>query len=272
MTRLMAHPWKLLYPRLLRTVGLSHATSTNTFWNGRFDVVLPEVVSTHIWQYGFFESDVCTFLLHNLVPGMTFVDVGAHFGFFTLLGSHLVAAEGRVVALEPMPQTFTQLSRNASQNAAFRNITPVNAAAYSVNTTLRFRDYGLTDAAFNSAFGQRKTAGAAKEVGTAQVSAKTCDELVAELDLKRVDLMKIDVESSEMHVLRGAEELIKEFGPSIILEIGDFDLPEVARSSDLVEWLSQHGYVAHECVQGKIVRHQGRDRYGYGNLLFIRSQ
>jgi len=200
------------------------------------------------------------------------MDVGAHFGFFTLLGSDLVGARGRVVALEPMPKTFTQLRKNASQNAAFPNISPVNVAAYSANTTLLFHDYGLTDAGFNSAFGQRKITGAAKEVGTLQVSANTCDEVVAALALKRVDLMKIDAESSEMHVLRGAEGLIKEFGPSIILEVGDFDLPAVARSSDLVEWLSQRGYVAHECLQGNIVRHQGRDSYAYGNLLFIRGQ
>jgi hypothetical protein len=61
MTRLMTHPWKVLYPRLLRTVGLSHPTSTKTFWTGRFEVALPEAVSTRIWRYGFFESDVRTF-------------------------------------------------------------------------------------------------------------------------------------------------------------------------------------------------------------------
>ena len=104
------------------------------------------------------------------------------------------------------------------------------------------------------------------------MSATTCDELVGALGLKRVDLMKIDAESSEMHVLKGAEGLIKDFGPSIILEVGDFDLPDVARSSDLLEWLSERGYVAHECLHGEIVRHQGRDRYGYGNLLFIRLE
>ncbi|HVH67329.1 MAG TPA: FkbM family methyltransferase [Gemmatimonadales bacterium] len=268
MTRLLTHPWKELYPKLLYKLGLSHAVSTKTFWNGRFEVVLPEGTSTHVWRYGFFESDVCTFLLRFLRPGMVFVDVGAHYGFFTLLASNLVSAEGRVMALEPIPRTFRQLNKNASSNSRFRNIIPVNVAAYSANTTLQFRDYGLVDSAMNSAFGQRNRSGERGELGAVNVSARTCDDLVTALGVERVDFMKIDAESAEMHVLRGAERLIRESAPLIVLEVGDFDLPGVARSRDLVEWLSQRGYVAHECVQGEILRHQSRDRYEPGNLLF----
>src|SRR4029077_10367653 len=149
-------------------------------------------------------SDVCTFLLRGLGPGMVFVDIGAHFGFFTLLGSDLVAGEGRVVALEPMPRTFGQLNRNAACNSPFRNITPLNVAAYSAHTTLPFRDYGLVDSAMDSAFGQRNRGGEPGKVGTVQVPARTCDEVVATLGLQRVDLVKIDAESSELHVLMGA--------------------------------------------------------------------
>ncbi len=271
-TRRVTAPWKELYPKLLRAVGLSHRASSKTFWNGRFDVVLPEGTSTHIWRYGFFESDVCTFMLRGLEPGMVFVDVGAHFGFFTLLGSDLVTGEGRVVALEPMPRTFRQLNRNASRNNPFRNITPLNAAAYSANTTLLFRDYGLVDSAMDSAFGQRNTGGERGKVGTVQVTARTCDEVVATLGLRRVDLVKIDAESSELHVLFGAERLIQKFAPLLIVEVGDFDLPGVARSRDLVSWLTQRGYVAYECRQGDIVRHEPRETYASGNLLFKRAE
>ena len=271
-TRRVTAPWKELYPKLLRAVGLSHRASSKTFWNGRFDVVLPEGTSTHIWRYGFFESDVCTFMLRGLEPGMVFVDVGAHFGFFTLLGSDLVTGEGRVVALEPMPRTFRQLNRNASRNNPFRNITPLNVAAYSANKTLLFRDYGLVDSAMDSAFGQRNTGGERGKVGTVQVAARTCDEVVATLGLRRVDLVKIDAESSELHVLFGAERLIQEFAPLLILEVGDFDLPGVARSRDLVSWLTQRGYIAYECRQGDMVRHQPRETYASGNLLFKRAE
>src|SRR5437867_12024721 len=122
LVRLATHPWRLLYPRLLNVLGRFRSTSAETFWTGRFEAVLPESVSTHIWRYGFFEDDVCLFLLRSLAPGMVFVDIGAHFGFFTLLASELVGETGRVIALEPMPQTFVHLMRNVRLNCSFKNV------------------------------------------------------------------------------------------------------------------------------------------------------
>src|SRR5437660_10931604 len=95
-TRRVTAPWKELYPKLLRAVGLSHRAASKTFWNGRFDVVLPEGTSTHIWRYGFFESYVCTFMLRILGPGMVFVDLGVHCGFLSLRASGVVTGAGRV--------------------------------------------------------------------------------------------------------------------------------------------------------------------------------
>ena len=269
LARLVTHPWKLFYPRVLRAIGLSHTVSAVTFWRGRFEALLPEAVSTHIWRYGFFEEDVCLFLLRTLDPGMVFIDVGAHYGFFSLLGSELVCTQGRVVALEPMPRTFAQLTNNVARNGRHHNVLALNFAAYSANEMVAFRDYGLIDAGLNSAFGVR---GETRRSRQTLVHARRCDDLVEELRLPRVDVIKIDAESSEMHVLRGAEATIRQFSPRIILEVGDFDLAGVARSTDLVRWLSQHGYVAHEWSDGGIAPHQPRDTYAYGNLLFVRPE
>lgn len=53
-------------------------------------VVIAELVSLFIYRYGFFEEGLTNIFLHYLKPGMTFFDIGAHFGYFTLLGSALV--------------------------------------------------------------------------------------------------------------------------------------------------------------------------------------
>src|SRR5712692_7132722 len=121
--RLAPHPWKLVYPQLLLKIGVRHARSAKTFWGGSLDIVLPEAVSTQIWCYGFFEEDVCLFLRRSLRPGMVVIDVGAHFGFFSLLASELVGSEGRIVAVEPMPETFGRLARNVAINSPDGNIT-----------------------------------------------------------------------------------------------------------------------------------------------------
>ena len=54
---------------------------------------------------------------------------------------------------------------------------------------------------------------------------------MATLGLRRVDLVKIDAESSELDVLFGAERLIQKFAPLLIVEVGDFDLPGVDPNS-----------------------------------------
>lgn len=271
LARLASEPWRLIYPRILRAFGLSRRSSAETFWGGAFDALLPEAVSTHIWRYGFFEEDVCLFMLRSLESGLVFVDVGAHFGFFTLLGSGLVGGQGRALALEPMPKTYTLLTGNVSRNAIFDNIITMNSAAYSANTTLNFHDYGLINAGLDSAFPPRNQGGSTSGSQETVVDARRLDDLLTALELPRIDLLKIDAESSEMHVLRGAEAVINEFRPRIILEVGDFDLPDVARSAELVEWLRMRGYVAHDYINGSITPHQNRDRYAYGNLLFIHS-
>ena len=266
--RLAAHPWRMVYPRLLLKTGRCQALTAATFWGGRMEIVVPEAVSTQIFRYGFFEEDVCLFLLKSLRPGMVCVDVGAHFGFFTLLASELVGPEGRVVALEPMPETFARLARNVAEHRSCENITPLQSAAYSSATTLTFCDYGLVYSAFNSAFGARLPSGR-RSCGEVRVAARTCDDLVGALGLPRVDVIKIDAESSELHVVRGAHRTIARFRPRIVVEVGDFDLPGVASSRELVQSLLALGYRAYEGSQFDLTPHVPRATYDYGNLLFV---
>lgn len=51
-----------------------------------------------------------------LRPGMRFVDVGAHVGYYTTLGAKLVGSEGEVVAIEPAPANNALLRKNIEVN------------------------------------------------------------------------------------------------------------------------------------------------------------
>ena len=51
-----------------------------------------------------------------LKPGMTFVDVGANLGYFTLLAAKLVGPEGRVIAFEPHPDNTRRLRISIAAN------------------------------------------------------------------------------------------------------------------------------------------------------------
>ena len=103
-------------------------------------VAFPEPVSLLLYRYGYFEEELTSMVLEYLKPGMTFFDVGTHFGYFTLLASSTVGERGAVHSFEPTPSTFKVLRENVSGRA---NVRVFNVAMYSEEGQLPFNDYGL---------------------------------------------------------------------------------------------------------------------------------
>lgn len=153
--RVIRSPYKMLSPVLMRRRGVTREISMPTFWNGTFLGLLPEAVSTLVWRTTYFDEAVCLTLLRTLKPGSVFVDIGAHFGFFSLLGSHLVGPNGRVISIEAMPSTFARLQKNIEHNSEHNNVTLYQGAAFDHATELEFHDFGVVASSLNSAFGSR---------------------------------------------------------------------------------------------------------------------
>jgi len=83
-----------------------------TFFQEKLLVVLPEESACQLVRDGTIEEDVTSFLLTYLAEGMTFVDVGANLGYFTLLAATLVGPSGLVHAFEPARRTCGILRHN----------------------------------------------------------------------------------------------------------------------------------------------------------------
>ena len=67
-------------------------------------------------------------ILHNFIsPGDWVIDIGANVGHYTKRFSELVGVNGRVLAFEPVPTTFSLLSANV-QKFAHQNVSLINAA------------------------------------------------------------------------------------------------------------------------------------------------
>src|SRR5262245_34051536 len=65
--------------------------------------------SCHVMLDGYWESWLTLFFMRHIKPGMTVVDVGANFGYYTVLFGGAVGATGRVIAIEPVPSTVALL-------------------------------------------------------------------------------------------------------------------------------------------------------------------
>jgi hypothetical protein len=132
----------LIYSTLLglpRCVPLALQVPAQTFFGEEMRVALPEESACQIFYYGAIEEDVTSFLLTYVTGGMSFIDVGANIGYFSLLAAQLVRPSGQVHAFEPAQRTCDTLRHNTRRDG---HITVQQKALWSCRTTLPFHEYG----------------------------------------------------------------------------------------------------------------------------------
>jgi predicted methyltransferase len=69
-----------------------------------------------LFGHGVWERDESEEVRDILRPGDTCIDVGADFGWYSVIGAKAVGPAGRVIAFEPLPQNFEFLKRNGAAN------------------------------------------------------------------------------------------------------------------------------------------------------------
>ena len=135
------------------------------------------------------------------------VDIGAAFGFYTIISSKRVGAQGKVVAIEAHPSNFEMLNRNIKLNQ-LTNVIPLNYAAYSKDKKIKLYlpevESGYT--IYNTIMSNR----ARTEDKFVEVNANTLDYLLQLKGIKQeeVNWIKIDVEGAEFEVLKGAANIL----------------------------------------------------------------
>lgn len=154
------------------------------------------------------------FLHTKIKKGSVIMDLGGNLGIVSLYLSRLTGNKGRVFVFEPDERNFNLLSQNLVLNRA-ENITPVKKGVWNRNGTLEFFSGGNYTSSFH------KTDYIEKEKSKYSVKKVTVirlDDAVKELKIKKLDLLKIDIEGSEIQALEGGEKVIKKFKPEIIVE------------------------------------------------------
>jgi FkbM family methyltransferase len=144
--------------------------------------------------------------------GDLFVDVGAHWGFFTLQAATHPAGEIEVIAFEPELMNATILSENVARNKS-SNVTVVCAACG--------KEYGLAPLVTNTTMGHSIRGADSRIDGRGPskwVSVVTLDGALASLQkLDRRLILKIDAESSEPNIIAGAKSLLRSGRVALII-------------------------------------------------------
>ena len=270
--RLFSHPsmfWHTITCFLLKRFKLTKLVKVKTFFDEDMFVVLPEVVSSDIYRFGYIESNVAQAIINNVSEKDKVVDIGAHFGLFTLLMSELVGNEGEVHSFEPVPSTFSILSKNVSKK---KFITTNLKAVWNENKELFLNDYGISCSAFNSIKGARSLEIKDQKFKNI-ISAKAIklDDYIKSKNIKP-SFIKIDAESTEYEVLEGMNYTLNKLKPAICIELGDLEIEGAHKSIEVVKYLMNYGYEPLEFKEGKFIKHEIKKIYSYTNLLFISAR
>jgi FkbM family methyltransferase len=136
-----------------------------------------------------------------LRTGMTFVDVGAHIGWYTLVAARAVGPTGRVFAFEAEPSNFELLRRNVVANGYQDRVTLTPEAVCDASRRVSiFQSH--EDSAYSSMYA---TPGVSAECVVVQ--ATSLDQFFRERGWPHVDVMKMDIEGAEPVALQGMVEL-----------------------------------------------------------------
>lgn len=146
---------------------------------------------------GVFEPVQTRKFIKSVKKGDTVFDIGANVGYYAVLASKLVGIKGKVYAVEPDRKNVELLKKNIELNNCL-NVEVVPLALGAENKI----SYFLSDQANP---GESKIS---EKVTRELVRVKTLDTLVKEKSIRKVDVIKLDVEGGEVDVLRGAKKLI----------------------------------------------------------------
>jgi FkbM family methyltransferase len=171
-------------------------------------------------------------IIEHFTPkeGDIVVDIGAHMGRYTIIGSKRVGTQGKVVAIEAHPGNFEILNRNIKLNQ-LTNVIPLNYAVYSKETKIKLylpdEESGYTmhhSIMSNYVFTKYKDKTEDKFV---EVSANTLDYFLQLEGITDVNWIKIDVEGAEFEVLQGAHNVLSNSkNISLLIEVHGKDTYE----------------------------------------------
>jgi FkbM family methyltransferase len=239
------------------------------FTGQRMRVLLPELVGAEIYRNAYIEPNMTRVLLSHLRPGMTFVDVGAHYGYHSLVASEAVGPRGRILAFEPGQRTFQLLSRNVGW---LENVSVHSLALASRSGTRDLLDFGYRHSALNTMMGSARVPEAERRQlrgTTYPVACVTLDEFLLSAGLMP-DIIKLDAEGSELSILRGMRRILAEGNPMVTVETGDYEGMQSPATTASIDFLNTLGYRCLEYANG-LRPHSRRSSYGYDNLYFVKG-
>lgn len=206
---------EFVYPRTKK----ERIVNISLFYGKKMRIALP--ASTDIYLTGgkshSSEIRLAKFIILNLNNSDHFLDIGAHFGYFTLIASEMVGDNGKVLSFEPASKSFSLLQENI---ASLRNTKAFRKAISNSLTPITFYEFPNLQSEYNTSditqFESEKWYNNAKAIKV-EVESTSIDNITKD-GLFNPQIIKIDVEGAEYNVISGGLTFFKTNSPLIVME------------------------------------------------------
>jgi len=197
------------------------------------------------WFCEGYEQPTFDFIRAHCKPGATLIDIGAHFGIFTISALRRVGPSGKVISFEPCAATRSVLLKTLELNG-FSGIPEIRDEAVSnVSGQSSFFSSTVPGDAANSLIGNTQHP-VRSEVRTVRLD---------DIPVLRVDAIKIDAEGAELQILDGSRALIMKHRPAVLLSVHPSQVKQSGSSLgelwDVMDSLKLVPHLNKECVSAE---------------------
>ena len=205
----------------------------------------------------------------HLREGDTAVDIGAHWGVYTILMAAKCGQTGHVVAFEPDPYAREVLLKNLSLNPSIKRPTvEVCACSNEIGEAMLFSRGGNSQSSLaRSAVGFS----AVHKPEEIRVPLVTLDSYLSERNLPQLRCVKIDAEGAEIRILKGAKQVLSS-NANLVCELHPYAWPEfgntlgelkdlAAAAGRRIRYLDQDAEIGDQAEYGTVLL----ERYPFQN-------
>ena len=232
----------------------------------RYLVWSGEDIGKKLILLGRFEAGETAYFRKNIRPGDVCIDVGGNIGYYALNFSKACSGKGgKVFVFEPIERNALVIKLSAQRNG-LENIEVIESAVSNSK-----RECSLETPDGDSGYAYISFS---KDSERKSVSCTTIDDFVGSRDLKRIAVLKVDVEGAEHLVLLGAKNLLSDnrARPGIIMvELVDEFLSRYGSSIDeVMKYMVSFGYKPFFASDdGRLISCQDNDMDSIFNIFFI---
>lgn len=203
---------------------------------------LEEGIDFSIYLLGAFEPSTAATLRTLIRPGDCVFDIGANIGAHTLGMAQSAGPEGRVFAFEPTDFAYRKLLRNISLNPELKD--RICAEQVFLGSSGADQVPGVIYSSWPlKGHHPVHPKHRGKLETTKNASIDTLDDFINRQDIRRLDLIKLDVDGHELPLLQGGQQALTRFRPVLVMEMSPYVHQEQNHSfTELVHMLENLGY------------------------------